>query len=131
MDIIERIPTWIRWPLSVIVFWAVLLFAPMLIRLANFSSERYVLGETTTLTYFIMSIAAQPIAGFLACLAANKIAPKQNLTIVIVNVTVACVVLVSLISYYISTSNWKQIAIFVLTIIALIVACIGLKYEKG
>lgn len=128
MKALEKIPTWIRWPLSVIVFWIILLFAPPLFNIINFiTTELFAPGP---FTYWIILFLGQPFMGFLACVGAYKVAPKQNFIIVIVNATIACMLLLIMLISAICSLNWKSGVVYLLTIVALIIACVTINAEQ-
>lgn len=90
----EKIPNWVRWPLSVIAFWATIILLPFILQFLNVITP-YTM-EPGTLTFLFFAVSVQPVSCYLACLAAYTMAPKKKFEIPLVNSIIAvCIVAIN------------------------------------
>lgn len=123
---IEKIPRKLRWILSVITFWGLTLFLPFVLVLWNWISPYKM--EPGTLSFLFFSICAQPFSCMMACYGAEKIAPDNNSTIVVVNATVSCTVFLYLLyDSWIHQDEWVTFVSHIASIALSIYTCVQIR----
>lgn len=123
MEKLEKLPNWARYLLAIIAFWIIIFIGPFILVLWNELS--FYKAEEGTLTFLIFSIVAQPISCWVACITAYKLSPNKNSIPVIVNSTIAGVILaINLLQAFFYHYSWEYIVCYFISIVTLTVSCI-------